>query len=62
MAARHGTISPTLRAGVPFLGGQGGEGGLAVVVQFFKVVFQPPFWGGTHLGTVAILLCAYRAA
>ena len=35
MAARHGTISPTLRAGVPFLGGLwggGGGGGLAVVV------------------------------
>ena len=33
MAARHGTISPTLRAGVPFLGGlRGGGGGLAVVV------------------------------
>ena len=31
-------------------------------MQFFKVVFQPPFWGGTHLGTVAILLRAYRAA
>ena len=28
MAARHGTISPTLRAGVPFFGGaEGGEGG-----------------------------------
>ena len=22
--------------------------------NFFKVVFQPPFWGGTHLGTVAL--------
>ena len=32
------------------------------IVQFFKVVFQPPFWGGTHLGTVAILLRVYRAA
>ena len=33
MAARHGTISPILRAGVPFLGGaEGGGGGLAVVV------------------------------
>ena len=33
MAARHGTISPTLRAGVPFWGGlRGGGGGLAVVV------------------------------
>ena len=31
MAARHETIYPTLRAGVPFLGGRGG-GGLAVVV------------------------------
>ena len=27
MAARHGTISPTLRAGVPFLGGAEGGGG-----------------------------------
>ena len=27
MAARHGTISPTLHAGVPFLGGLGGGGG-----------------------------------
>ena len=27
MAARHGTISPTLRAGVPFLGGLWGGGG-----------------------------------
>ena len=27
MAARHGTISPTLRAGVPFLGGLRGGGG-----------------------------------
>ena len=27
MAARHGTISPTLRAGVPFWGGLGGGGG-----------------------------------
>ena len=33
MAARHGTISPTLRAGVPFLGGLCGGGGLAVVVR-----------------------------
>ena len=33
MAARHGTISPTLRAGVPFFGGaEEGWGGLAVVV------------------------------
>ena len=32
MATRHGTISPTLRAGVPFLGGLRGGGGLAVVV------------------------------
>ena len=32
MAARHGTISPTLRAGVPFSGGLRGGGGLAVVV------------------------------
>ena len=32
MAARHGTISPTLRAGVPFLGGLRGGGGLAVIV------------------------------
>ena len=33
MAARHGTISPTLRAGVPFLGGlKGGGGGLAVAL------------------------------
>ena len=33
MAARHGTISPTLRAGVPFLGGlRGGRGGLAIIV------------------------------
>ena len=33
MAARHGTISPTLRTGVPFWGGlRGGGGGLAVVV------------------------------
>ena len=31
MAARHGTISPTLRAGVPFVGGLR-EGGVAVVV------------------------------
>ena len=32
MAARHGTISPTLRAGVPFFGGaEGGRGGLAVM-------------------------------
>ena len=32
MAARHGTISPTLRAGVPFFGGaKGGRGGLAVM-------------------------------
>ena len=27
MAVRHGTISPTLRAGVPFLGGLRGGGG-----------------------------------
>ena len=27
-------------------------------MQFFKVVFQPPLWGGTHLGTVA--LCYVR--
>ena len=27
MAARHGTISPTLRAGVPFFGGAEGGGG-----------------------------------
>ena len=34
LAARHGTITPTLRAGVPFGGGGGGlgGGGLAVVV------------------------------
>ena len=33
MAARHGTISPTLRAGVPFSGGaEAGGGGAAVVV------------------------------
>ena len=33
MAARHGTISPTLRAGVPFCGGaERGGGGLAVIV------------------------------
>ena len=32
MAARHGTISPTLCAGVPFFGGaEGGRGGLAVM-------------------------------
>ena len=28
----------------------------------FSKWFFPPFWGGTHLGTVAILLRAYRAA
>ena len=33
----------------------------STIVLFFKVVFQPPFWGGRHLGTVAILLRAYRA-
>ena len=32
MAARHGTISQTLRAGVPLWGGLEGGGGLAVVV------------------------------
>ena len=41
MAARHGTISPTLRAGVPLfrggLGGGGGAGGCCVL---------PPSWGG----------------
>ena len=40
MAARHGTISPTLRAGVPFLGGLrggGGAGGCCV---------HPPMRGG----------------
>ena len=44
MAARQGTISPTLRAGVPFLGraegAGGGGGGLAVVVR------TPPCGGG----------------
>ena len=34
----------------------------STIVQFFKVVFQPLFWGGTHLGTLAILLPVYRAA
>ena len=42
MAALHGTISPTLRAGVPFLGGLrrgggGAAGGCCVL---------PPSWGG----------------
>ena len=45
MAARHGTISPTLRAGVPFLGGAeggGGAGGCCV---------PPPSWGGVAGGS-----------
>ena len=46
MAARHGTISPTLRAGVPFLGGAegggGGAGGCCV---------HPPSWGGVAGGS-----------
>ena len=45
MAARHGTISPTLRAGVPFLGGLWG-GGLAVVVCTL-----PCAWGGVAGGS-----------
>ena len=45
MAARHGTISPTLRAGVPFLGGlRGGWGGLSVVVC------THPCGGGSPVG------------
>ena len=44
MAARHGTISPTLRAGVPFLGGLRGGGGLAVVVCTL------PCGGGSPVG------------
>ena len=43
MAARHGTISPTLRAGVPFLGGLRGGGGLAVTVCTLQ-------WGGGVAG------------
>ena len=43
MAARHGTISPTLRAGVPLWGVEGG-GGLAVVVC------THPRWGGLPVG------------
>ena len=45
MAARHGTISPTLRAGVPLwgggLGGGGGAGGCCV---------HPPSLGGLPVG------------
>ena len=41
MAARHGTISPTLRAGVPFLGGLRGGGG-------WRLLCAP-----THAGGVA---------
>ena len=45
MAARHGTISPTLRAGVPLWGGRvcggGGVGGCCV---------HPPLWGGLPVG------------
>ena len=44
MAARHGTISPTLRAGVPFGGGLRGGGGLAVVVC------THPCGGGSPVG------------
>ena len=40
MGARHGTISPTLRAGVPFFGGaQGGEGG-------WRLLCAPSLVGG----------------
>ena len=49
MAARHGTISPTLRAGVPFLGGAEGGGGLAVVVCSL-----PP-GGGSPVGAPSCL-------
>ena len=30
----------------------------AQLCNFSKWFFQPPFWGGTHLGTVAILVRA----
>ena len=39
MAARHGTISPTLRAGVPFLGGAEGGGG-------WRLLCAPSLVGG----------------
>ena len=51
MAARHGTISPTLRAGVPFLGGLwgggGGAGGCCV---------HPPMCGGGVAGGSSVRL------
>ena len=40
MAARHGTISPTLRAAVPFWGGWGGGGGAG------GCCVHPPMRGG----------------
>ena len=39
MAARHGTISPTLRAGVPFFGGADGGGG-------WRLLCAPSLVGG----------------
>ena len=45
MAARHGTISPTLRAGVPFLGGLRGGGGAGGCRVY------PPMRGGVAGGS-----------
>ena len=45
MAARHGTISPTLRAGVPFWGGWGGGGGAG------GCRVHPPMRGGVAGGS-----------
>ena len=52
MAARHGTISPTLRAGVPFGGGGGGgglRGGGGLVVAVCTLPCGGGFAGGSSV-------------
>ena len=50
MAARHGTVSPTLRAGVPFLGGlRGGGGG-------WRLLCAPSHAGGGVAGGSSVRL------